>query len=382
MSTGLMATPGQKLGARQQDDPARCRQVRLCPGSVSSNEDNAVHRKPKPRRAHCWPSCPTVKSCLGGRVTPQARGSEGKEAGADARGAGLTPPASKTVSVSKGGTRAGLWALVTCGSRSSEPLGLGGNYLIRTRSGGKRGYGSPGTRTTGRCLPVGLAPCRLGFSQDHLCFLVPRRASQAGHRQVWVLEIRRIPVTACRRAFGLCPHVTSSRVCISQGGHGSNRIRSHPQGGADLQKTPAPNTASRDTVHSKWRAERGESQWRQLRGFGHTRSPTRQREHSTDASPGPLTAVLAQRPNARRRGADHEYDPTTRVHGTHSLGPETQMGESKGQKDASCTPHPIRNSTRKIPLSDNSFLRLQFMKQARGSYAENGSSSGHLGTSK
>ncbi|KAI4585382.1 hypothetical protein MJG53_005616 [Ovis ammon polii x Ovis aries] len=177
------------------------------------------------------------------------------------------------------------------------------------------------------------------------------------------------------------------RLCLPvlnawAGGHGSNRIRSHPQGGADLQKTPAPNTASRDTVHSKWRAERGESQWRQLRGFGHTRSPTRQREHSTDASPGPLTAVLAQRPNARRRGADHEYDPTTRVHGTHSLGPETQMGESKGQKDASCTPHPIRNSTRKIPLSDNSFLRLQFMKQARGSYAENGSSSGHLGTSK
>ena len=152
MSTGLMATPGQKLGARQQDDPARCHQLRLCPGSVSSNEDNAVHRKPKPRRAHCWPSCPTVKSRLGRRVTPQARGSEGKEAGADAHGAGLTPPASKTVSVYKGGTRAGLWALVTRGSTSSEPLGLGGNYLIRTRSGGKRGYGSPGTRTTGRCL--------------------------------------------------------------------------------------------------------------------------------------------------------------------------------------------------------------------------------------
>lgn len=181
-----MATPGQKLGARQQDDPARCRQLRLCPGSVSSNEDNAVPRKPKPRRAHCWPSCPTVTSCLGGRVTPQARGSEGKEAGADARGAGLTPPASKTVSVSKGGTRAGLWALVTCGSRSSEPLGLGGNYLIRTRSGGKRGYGSPGTRTTGRRLPVGLAPRRPAGSASAttICFRVPRRASQAGHRQV------------------------------------------------------------------------------------------------------------------------------------------------------------------------------------------------------
>ena len=70
----------------------------------------------------------------------------------------MTPLASKTVSISKGSRRAGPRALVTRGSTSSEPLRWGGNHLIGTWSGGKRGYGSRGTRTTGRCPLVDLAP--------------------------------------------------------------------------------------------------------------------------------------------------------------------------------------------------------------------------------
>ena len=52
------------------------------------------------------------------------------------------------------------------------------------------------------------------------------------------------------------------------------------------------------------------------------------------------------------------------VHGTHTLGPKMQMGESKGQKDALCILYPIWNSMRKIPLSNNSLLRFQFTKKA------------------
>ena len=95
-------------------------------------------------------------------MTLQARGSTGKEAGTDAYGAGLTP-ASTTVSISKGSRRARLRALVTRGSTSSEPPGWGGDHLIRARSGGRRGYSSRGTRTTGWHPLVGLAPrCSAG----------------------------------------------------------------------------------------------------------------------------------------------------------------------------------------------------------------------------